>query len=123
MTTIGDHIKKARLDRGLTQKQLAAQIGVDPFTILNWETGATNPKLRCMPAITQFLGYQPFPVQPDAPLYTRLKAYRQELGFTWEQLAKLLKLNVSTIQKWEAGKSKEPTQETLEKVDHFLKSF
>ena len=89
------------------QKQVAEIIEVDPFTVLNWETDATNPKFRHIPAIIRFLGYNPFPVLPDAPLHIRLKACRQRLGLSQEKLAKLLKVNESTVQKWETGKSKD----------------
>lgn len=34
-----DRILQARLDLGLTQKQLAAKLGVTDHTVANWETG------------------------------------------------------------------------------------
>ncbi|MGE5692594.1 MAG: helix-turn-helix domain-containing protein [Candidatus Zixiibacteriota bacterium] len=123
MNTIGDHTKRARLDRGLFQKQVAQEIGVDPFTILNWETGATKPKFRFLPAIIRFLGYNPFPIQLDSPLSVRIKARRHELGLSLKQLAKILNLNECTIRKVEAGKSKRPARDTLQKVANFIQSF
>lgn len=121
LTTIGDHLRKVRLDRGLRQRDVAGIIGADPFTVLNWETGATNPKLRYLPAIIRFLGYNPIPVDPALPLQVKLKARRWELGLSLKELAKNLKLNEYTIRKLEAGRSKKPTRETLEKVYRFLK--
>ncbi|MGH8003797.1 MAG: helix-turn-helix domain-containing protein [Limisphaerales bacterium] len=121
LNTIGDHIQKARLDRGLRQRDVAALIGADPFTILNWETGATQPKFRFFPAIIQFLGYNPNPVDPNQPLNIRLQSSRLQQGLSLKQLGKLLKLNESTIRKLEIGRSKKPTQKTLEKVDRFSK--
>jgi hypothetical protein len=38
---------------------VAELIGVDLFTVLNWERGATKPKFRYLPAIIRFLGYNP----------------------------------------------------------------
>lgn len=37
--TLGEHIRKHRMDSGLQIKQLAEQIGVDEMTIINWEVG------------------------------------------------------------------------------------
>ena len=117
LNTIGNHLKKAKLDRGLFQKQVAKEIVVDPFTVLNWETGATNPKFRYLAAIIQFLGYNPAPVDPAAPFHVRLKGRRLELGLSLKQL----NLNETTIRKLETGRSKKATRETMKKVYHFIK--
>ena len=55
LTTIGDHLRKRRLDLGLFQEQVAQQIGVDEATIHNWEVTATEPSLRHLPRIIGFL--------------------------------------------------------------------
>src|SRR3989442_4120602 len=39
----------------------AAQIGVDPNTVPNWETAGTEVEVRSYPALIQFLGYNPPP--------------------------------------------------------------
>jgi transcriptional regulator with XRE-family HTH domain len=59
ISTLGDHIRKRRLDLKLLQMQVAEQIGVDEATVTNWERNATIPALRFIPAIIQFLGYDP----------------------------------------------------------------
>jgi len=41
--TLGERIKKWRLEQGLFQKDLAEMIGVDEMTIVNWEKGKTKP--------------------------------------------------------------------------------
>jgi len=43
-----DHIRKRRLDQGLTQRQVAGIIGVNKGTIGNWETNATQPTVHRM---------------------------------------------------------------------------
>lgn len=42
METIGDRIRKARKDKGLTQKQLADQVGVSRAAVTQWESGETK---------------------------------------------------------------------------------
>lgn len=39
-----DNIKKARLDAGLTQKEVAEKLGVAQAQYARWESGGRNPK-------------------------------------------------------------------------------
>jgi len=41
--TLGQHIRKARMDRGLLIRELAALVGVSPDTIINWELRDVKP--------------------------------------------------------------------------------
>ena len=59
MSTLGDHIRARRINLGLFQSAVAAQIGVHELTITNWERNATQPEVRYISAIVQFLGYNP----------------------------------------------------------------
>jgi len=56
IANIGDHIRKRRLELGLTQIEAAAQIGVTESTVWNWEHG-TEPELIHMPKIIEFFSY------------------------------------------------------------------
>ena len=53
--TIGEHIRKRRMDLGLEQKEVARIIGVTESTIWNWENGC-NPAKRFTGKIEGFLG-------------------------------------------------------------------
>jgi DNA-binding XRE family transcriptional regulator len=57
--TLADHLKKARLDRGVRQKDAARTIGCDPGTLLDWEKGRVAPEVRFWPAILAFLATTP----------------------------------------------------------------
>ena len=52
--TIGEHLRKKRLDLGLTQAQVAEITGVTESTVWNWEHG-TPPNSRHRLKITKFL--------------------------------------------------------------------
>jgi len=65
--TLGEHLIKRRLEMKLTQKEVAEQFGVVPWTILNWEKGHTEPPIVSIPAILRFLGYDPFPEPKTLP--------------------------------------------------------
>ena len=41
--TLGERIRKWRLEQGLFQKELAEMLDVDEMTIVNWERGKTKP--------------------------------------------------------------------------------
>ena len=55
MKTVGDRIRKKRLDCGLTQKQLARMLRVNEMTIANWELNHTSPLSRLIAKINRFL--------------------------------------------------------------------
>ena len=53
--SLGEHIKKRRIDLGLTQREVARRIGANPWTLGNWEKGKTQPAKRFIAAITDFI--------------------------------------------------------------------
>ena len=61
LVTFGNHILKRRLDLGLLQREVAAEIGVSTQTLQYWEVGRHQPAVRNLPAIARFLGYVPAP--------------------------------------------------------------
>lgn len=54
--TFGDRLNKARLYHGLTKQEAALQLGVDPKSILNWESNGVLPSVRNQKKINCFLG-------------------------------------------------------------------
>jgi transcriptional regulator with XRE-family HTH domain len=71
LKTIGDHIRKRRLDLGLLQKEVAEQIGVDKTTIMNWERGRNSPGLQNLPGTIKCLGYVPSELGQSPPDWLR----------------------------------------------------
>lgn len=55
---VGKEIKKARLYRKLTQKQLADRLGTKQKVITRWENGNQLPTLKTMERIGKALGAQ-----------------------------------------------------------------
>ena len=55
MISLGNNIKYARKKLGLTQEELAAQIGVTPQAISKWEKGAGMPDISMIVPLAQTL--------------------------------------------------------------------
>lgn len=53
---INDEIKRLRLQRHLTQENLAEAFGVSQATIAAWENGTRKPTIDCIPKIAEFFG-------------------------------------------------------------------
>jgi transcriptional regulator with XRE-family HTH domain len=100
--TVGEHLKKARLDRSLWHKHLAHDFGCSISTIQNYEKGRTAPDLRHWPAILHFLGYDPRPVPTSWP--ERLRHAREGRGLTQGELGALLGVEQETVSRWEIAK-------------------
>jgi DNA-binding XRE family transcriptional regulator len=54
-----DDLKTLRRRKFLTQKELAAQIGVSYQTVQTWEAGSAQPRLRYVPKLAEVLGVEP----------------------------------------------------------------
>ena len=101
INTLGDHVRKRRLELGLFQRQVAELIGADKMTIANWEGQRSHPALIFMPALIRFLGYNPLP-ESDT-LAGRLKRYRISQGHTRKSIARRLGIDQCTVARWERG--------------------
>ena len=104
LKTIGDHLRKKRLDLGLLQKEVAQRLGVDTDSVTNWEKGRSSPRLHLVPKIIEFLGYMPFADKSDGwNLGERIVQLRRSLGIRQDQLARQLGVDLSTLARWERG--------------------
>ncbi|MBN1516297.1 helix-turn-helix domain-containing protein [Candidatus Sumerlaeota bacterium] len=97
--TLGDHLRKVRLDKGLSQPQTADSLLVSVSAVRSWEANRFQPEVRHVPRILGFLGYNPLPNGPGWP--ERLYQARAQLGLTQEQMAKQLGVGHFSYQSWE----------------------
>lgn len=96
--TLGEHLRKRRGELGLFQREVAAQIGVTPTTVLDWEKGKP-PYDRYLPRIIIFLGYDPRPA--PRTLGERLHRARGTHGLSGKAAARLLGVDEGTFYRWE----------------------
>jgi site-specific DNA recombinase len=102
--TVGDHIRLRRLKLKLLQRNVAERIGVDKTSIHNWEANITQPGFAYMPAVIEFLGYNPLP--PAKTWAERLVRGRTVLGLSQKEAAGKLGVDPSTLARWERGERK-----------------
>lgn len=100
--TLGEHLRKRRIDLGLLQREVADQIGVTVETVLGWELRGRQPVIRHWPGILEFLGYDPCS-EPQTTA-ERLKGVRRRRGWSQRELAGRLGVDPSAVRDWEAGK-------------------
>lgn len=63
--TVGQRIKAARKDAGLTQQELGEKIGSPAITIRQWESGKREPNLRMIYRVASALGVHVSVFFPD----------------------------------------------------------
>jgi transcriptional regulator with XRE-family HTH domain len=99
LSTIGDHLRKKRLDLGLLQREVALLLGSTECSVYYWETNRTTPTLTYLSAIVKFLGYCPY--DPAWSPGETLAMARQYRGMTQAAMARLLGVDPATLARWE----------------------
>jgi len=62
-TTVGEHIRKKKMELGLFQTDVARMFNVSAGCITYWENNRSEPQINYYPLIIEFLGY--FPLHID----------------------------------------------------------
>lgn len=53
---IGENIKRIRLERNLTQEEVAAHLGISFQSVSKWERGDGYPDITILPALSNYFG-------------------------------------------------------------------
>jgi transcriptional regulator with XRE-family HTH domain len=102
LRTIGNHIRRRRLELGWLQKEVAEAVGADTATVFGWEVLGRMPAVRFLPAIIKFLGYNPLPL--EEAFSKQIRRARLTLGLSQQQLAKKVGVDESTVADCEADR-------------------
>jgi transcriptional regulator with XRE-family HTH domain len=119
LNTLGDHIRAWRMDRGLFQRDVARLVDVTTDTVRNWEKNRSNPDLRALPGVLEFLGYDP--LETGQSIAKQLTAVRRARGLSQKEHARILKVDPNTLSRWEQVK-RTPQGVLLEKIRHLIDS-
>ena len=99
LDSVGDHIRAARITRGMEQKDLAGMLGVTKDTIANWEMKRTSPNILQCGKVIEFLGYDPFPA--PVTFAERLLSFRRSRGLRVRDAAQMAGVDPSSWTGWE----------------------
>lgn len=116
--TVGEHLRKRRMDLELCQKEVAAEIGVGKSSIANWESGRSSPRLTHWPDILAFLGYDPRPLPPT--IGQKLRRHREGLGLSILEAAAMMGVNSSTLSTWERMPDEKHSHISIPPIADFL---
>jgi transcriptional regulator with XRE-family HTH domain len=111
-------LRRRRLVLSITQEETAERLGVNVWTVHNWETEETKPEIRFIPALVAFLDYDPEPVD-ERSLAGRLVSKRRELGLSQLQAARSIGVDPVTWARWELGE-RVKREEQRQTVARFL---
>jgi len=100
--SIGEHIKKKRMDLKLFQSDVAKIFDVSTDCVTYWENNRSSPQIIFYPKIIEFLGYNPLNFD-ETNISGCIKAYRYRNGITSKMFGKLLNVDPSTVTEWENG--------------------
>lgn len=116
--TLGDHLRKVRLDRGLSQSDVARVLHVTPDTVTGWELNRHAPPPKSAATIIVFLGYFPFS-SSDLSLGKQLYYARLIMGKTQKEVAALLSCDESNLRCIERDDRK-PQPATRKKIQMLI---
>lgn len=117
-STLGDHIRKKRMEKRLFQTEVERLFNVTPACITYWENNRNEPQVQYYPSIIEFLGYFPFNLDTST-FMGRVKAYRYANGLSQERFAKMMRVDPATVNRWEEGKGRGVKKN---EIDAFLSS-
>ena len=120
--SLGDHLRKRRMDLGLSQADVATRLGATENTVCNWENNRSSPSLRFVPRIIDFLGYVPDDGTGGSSLSGRIIAFRRPHGLSQRALAEQLGVDPSTVASWERGEHR-PSRSLAERLDGMLRGI
>jgi transcriptional regulator with XRE-family HTH domain len=106
-STIGDNLRSARLEKGWSMRELAAEAEVSPSLISQIENGRTMPSVRTLYSLAEALSL-PVTKHLDQPVLRRKDRPRIPLqgGIIWERLTQSAEQAIELIQtEYPAGAS------------------
>ncbi|MVZ67327.1 helix-turn-helix domain-containing protein [Sphingobacterium sp. DK4209] len=100
--SLGEHIRKKRIELRLFQKDVAEIFNVSKDCITYWENNRSEPQIQYYPYIFRFLGYCPFKFDTST-FAGKIKTYRYLNGLSQKRFAKLMNVDPATVSRWEEG--------------------
>ena len=100
MINLGNKIRELRVNKGLTQEQLATALNLSPQAISKWETGAGYPDVATLPVLAGYFGvsldamFEYDPEEVEEKIQNALVKSRVEIH-GWENTVKFLQESIA----------------------------
>lgn len=131
MANLGKHIRRARVEEGLSQALLAEKLKVTQATVSGWETGRTHPsekQIRRMESLINLVRPGPGRVRAHhestadtSRAFGRwLERARENAGLSVPELAERAGISPPAIYNIESGRSANPRLDTRRKLERAL---
>lgn len=123
---LGDRLRQARQQSGLTQADLAGKVGVSQGTISHWENGKLEPSKNQTAGLVKILGPAVGPegkteaIRGPLLIGKRLLEMREAAGLTPAELAGKADISVGQVYNIETGRTQYPRQQTIKKLEGAL---
>lgn len=117
--TIGEQIRKKRIDSGLTQAELAGILNVSTDCVTYWENNRSKPRIAYYPRIHHFLGFCTTKFD-ETSFRGRLRTCMWKNGISFKDMARLLKVDTSTVRAWEMGITM-PSQKRIDAIEALVR--
>lgn len=121
LSNINSQIKLARVERELTVKEIAEELGMLEYSFANYETGSATPSRFTLEDIADVLEMTDrqlltLPLIDEELIHRYIKAIRAGLGLNKKDFAKFMGFSsASLITRWEEGRHA-PRLDTLKQI-------
>lgn len=111
MNHLAENLRRLRLEKKLTQEQLAEKMGVSAQSVSRWETGATYPDVMLLPQMAELFGvlvddlFRPYPKGYENNARRLLAVYEhshkpEDFLAAAEEFEKLIKTGTAVAEDW-----------------------
>ena len=119
LKTIGDHLRKVRIERGIGQKEVANILNTSNRNVWRWENIGRIPTPPLMSRILTFIDYVPIDEKHDT-LGEKLYWTRQIKGLTQVQLSRAIGISEQIVNKIEVHSYLPKNIELRTKIEKFI---
>ena len=119
--TLGQYIRKTRLERGIPQHILAKEIGANSVYLSKWELNHPPVHPKYFNVLIDFLGFIPKLKSTYDRLGTRTQLWRMENKVSLNKFAEILNVQKEEIQRIEQVQHCKIDSQTETKINRFIK--
>ena len=89
---MGEHLRKARIERNIQQQKLAELLGTNSVNLSCWELNKKSPHPKYIKAIIDFLGYVPEATSSFEQLGSRLLIFLENYNISLKKFSETFEI-------------------------------